>query len=84
MRTVAVKSEAQQAMLSVHRMRAPLIDETKEELKNGPGQQPLLTDPDARSMLQQGKSTGLVGYNVQTVVDRKHHPIIAREVTYWP
>jgi len=29
-----------------------------------------LTDPDARSMASQGKGTGIVGYNVQTAVDK--------------
>ena len=40
-----------------------------------------LTDPDARSMAISGRGTGVVGYNVQTVVDAKHHLIVAHEVT---
>jgi len=46
-----------------------------------PGQQISLTDPDARSMATSGRGTGMVGYNVQTAVDAKHHMIVAHEVT---
>jgi transposase len=38
-----------------------------------------LTDPDARSMKTRG--AGIVGYNVQTAVDVKHHLIVEHEVT---
>jgi transposase len=38
-----------------------------------------LTDPDARSMKTRG--SGIVGYNVQTAVDARHHLIVEHEVT---
>ena len=41
-------------------------------------QQLSLTDPDARSM--KSRESGIVGYNVQTAVDTKHHLIVAHEV----
>jgi transposase len=49
------------------------------ELNKTPDKQISLTDPDARSMKTRG--AGMVGYNVQSAVDTKHHLIIAHEVT---
>lgn len=55
------------------------LEEIKLKLKQTPDQQVSQTDPDARSMKTRG--TGIVGYNVQTAVDAKHHLIVAHEVT---
>jgi transposase len=51
------------------------------QLKQASDGQISLTDPDARSMATSGRGTGIVGYNVQTAVDTRHHLIIAHEVT---
>lgn len=44
-------------------------------------QQISLTDPDTRSMSTSRLSSAVVGYNVQTAVDTRHHMIVAHEVT---
>ena len=44
-----------------------------------PDKQLSLTDPDARAMKSRG--SGIVGYNVQTAVDSRHHLIVAHQVT---
>jgi len=53
----------------------------EQQLQETPDQQVSLTDPDARSMATSGRGTGIVGYNVQAVVDTEHHMIVAHEVT---
>lgn len=40
-----------------------------------------LTDPDCRAMATTSKQPRVVGYNVQSVVETKHHLIVAHEVT---
>ena len=40
-----------------------------------------LTVPDPRSMATSGRGSGMVGYNVQSAVDTKHHLIVTHEVT---
>ena len=53
-----------------------------EELVNeAPDKQVSLTDPDARAMSTNARSSGTVGYNVQTAVDTKHHLIVAHDVS---
>jgi len=55
------------------------LKKVEARLLEAPGQQISLTDPDARSMKSRG--AGVVGYNVQTAVDTKHHMIVAHEVS---
>lgn len=57
------------------------LGEIEAHLETTPDKQIPLTDPDARSMATSGRGSGMVGYNVQTSVDTKHHLIVAHEVT---
>ncbi len=53
----------------------------EKRMLDAPDEQISLTDPDSRSMATSGRGSGVVGYNVQTVVDTENHLIIAHEVT---
>jgi len=57
------------------------LKKLEAQMLEAPDQQISLTDPDARSMATSGRGTGMVGYNVQTAVDAKHHMIVDHEVT---
>ena len=50
------------------------------EVAAAPDGQVSLTDPDARSMATSGRGSGIVGYNVQSVVEAEHHLIVAHDV----
>jgi len=65
----------------VAKLREELARLKKLEVRmlEAPDQQLSLTDPDARSMSSRG--SGVVGYNVQSAVDSKHHLIVAHEVS---
>ena len=67
--------------LEALRRRMRELQAMERAVADAPNHQVSLTDPDARAMATNGKGTGMVGYNVQAVVDAKHHLIIAHEVT---
>jgi transposase len=55
------------------------LKKLEAQMLEAPDKQVSLTDPDCRSMRTRG--TGIVGYNVQTAVDVKHHLIPVHDVT---
>src|SRR5207249_12152077 len=87
----ADRQEASQARATKIARLKEKIAKLKEEMQRLSGlkarmlatadQQISLTDPDSRSMATSGRGSGVVGYNVQTAVDTKHHLIVTHEVT---
>ncbi|EJM11726.1 transposase [Pseudomonas sp. GM21] len=73
------KAERLHDKIEVLKAKMQELKEVEVQLNETPDKQISLTDPDARSMKTRG--TGVVGYNVQTAVDAKHHLIVAHEVT---
>lgn len=73
------KSERLENKIDKLKKEIARLNEIEAQLQATPDKQLSLTDPDARSMKSRG--AGIVGYNVQTAVDTKHHLIIAHEVT---
>ena len=73
------RTERLQDKITSLKAQMKALKEIEGVLDHAPDQQMSLTDPDARSMRIRG--SGVVGYNVQTAVDAKHHLIVAHEVT---
>jgi transposase len=65
--------------ISAMKLQMAALKEIEAKLEATGETQISLTDPDARSMMTRG--SGIVGYNVQTAVDAKHHLIVEHEVT---
>jgi hypothetical protein len=76
-----VKVESLKGKIAKIREQMKELGRIEEEMKDAPDEQISQTDPDARSMATSGRGTGIVGYNVQTAVDTKHHLVVAHEVT---
>jgi transposase len=73
------QTERLQDKIAALKAKMKALQEIEVQLRAAPDQQISLTDPDARSMKTRG--TGIVGDNVQTAVETKHHLIVAHEVT---
>ncbi|MFV9616886.1 MAG: IS1182 family transposase, partial [Gammaproteobacteria bacterium] len=73
------KTERLENKISKLKKEIERLNKIDVQLQATPDKQISLTDPDSRSMKSRG--AGIVGYNVQTAVDTKHHLIVAHEVT---
>jgi transposase len=66
------------AKIATLRAQMQALKAMETRVEASPDGQVSLTDPDARSMATNGRGSGIVGYNVQSVVDAEHHLIVAR------
>jgi hypothetical protein len=73
-----VRTERLKDKITALKAQMKALKEIAGVLDAAPDKQVSLTDPNARSMRIRG--SGIVGYNVQTAVDVKHHLIVAHEV----
>ena len=79
--TIKLKAERLQEKLSTLGEELERLADIEQQIDASTDNQVSLTDPDARSMATSGRGSGMVGYNVQTAVDAKHHLIVAHDVT---
>lgn len=77
--TAKNKTERLESKITKLKIEVERLNKIEAQLQAAPDKQISLTDPDARSMKTRG--SGIVGYNVQTAVDTRHHIIVAHEVT---
>lgn len=70
-----------QERLAKVKKEAERLELLEKKLLKTPDKQLSLTDPDSRIMATRGRSSVMVGYNVQSAVDTKNHLILSHEVT---
>jgi len=70
-----------QKKLAHYRKEGAVLRAIEERMDATGETQVSLTDPDCRAMATTSKQPRVVGYNVQTAVETKHHLIVAHEVT---
>jgi hypothetical protein len=75
------KTERLEGRIAKLREKMQALKKLEVRMLATPDQQLSLTDPDARAMGTTARGRGVVGYNVQTAVDAKHHLIVAHEVS---
>ncbi len=73
------RTERLQDKIAALKEQMKALKDIEAKLNEAADKQISLTDPDCRSMKTRGE--GIVGYNVQTAVETKHHLIVAHEVT---
>ena len=69
-----------QDKIATLRAQMQTLKAMEAQVAASPDGQVSLTDPDARSMATSGRGSGIVGYNVQSVVEAEHHLIVAHDV----
>jgi transposase len=88
--TAAGEDPSETVLLTKTRLKEKLVkleDEVKrlkaieKQVLTSPDQQVSLTDLDCRSMATSGRGSGMVAYNVQSVVVTEHHLIVMHGVT---
>jgi transposase len=67
--------------LAHYKKEADTLRAVERRMDNSGETQVSLTGPDARAMATTSKQPRVVGYNVQSVVETKHHLIVAHAVT---
>ena len=67
--------------LAYCRREANALKAIEQRMDSSGETQVSLTDPDARAMATTSRKPRVVGYNVQSAVETKHHLIVAHEVT---
>lgn len=67
--------------LAYCRREANALKAIQQRMDSSGETQVSLTDPDARAMATTSRKPRVVGYNVQSAVETKHHLIVAHEVT---